>query len=62
MLKTPKRPIWVTRVSNVYGLVFCCNPELVGNWRAEHTFTVHYYTGLPSQRVDVQLGIGKLLN
>ena len=61
MLKTPRKPIWVTYINRNYGLMFCTNPELVGNWRSEHQFILHYYTGLPSQTTDVKLNVGESL-
>ncbi|ELU01294.1 hypothetical protein CAPTEDRAFT_201216 [Capitella teleta] len=58
MLKTPKRPIWVTITNRVnYGLLFSTNPDLVSDWRVEHRFFLHYYTGLVSQKKDVTLTI-----
>ena len=59
MLKTPKRPIWVTQINGVhFGLLFSVNPELMSDWRMEHNFTLHYYTGLVSQSKDAQLTVG----
>ena len=59
MLKTPKRPIWVTQINGVnFGLLFSINPDLMCDWRMEHKFTLHYYTGLVSQGKDTQLTVG----
>ncbi|XP_025079028.1 inactive ubiquitin carboxyl-terminal hydrolase MINDY-4B-like isoform X2 [Pomacea canaliculata] len=49
MLKTPKTPIWVTKVNQMYGLLFSTNLDLVNDWRIENWFTLSYYTGLVSQ-------------
>ncbi|KAK3602480.1 hypothetical protein CHS0354_022347 [Potamilus streckersoni] len=46
MLKTPRNPVWVTLVNNQFGLLFSTNKDLVSDWRVEHRFVLHYYTGL----------------
>ncbi|XP_061171841.1 inactive ubiquitin carboxyl-terminal hydrolase MINDY-4B-like isoform X2 [Saccostrea echinata] len=47
MLKTPKKPIWLTSVNGHPGLLFSTNLDLVSDWRVETRFFLHYYTGLP---------------
>ena len=59
MLKTPKKPIWITHVNGQWGLLFSTNPDLVSDWRSEHRFTLHYYTGLHSQSKDTKLTVGR---
>ncbi|KAK0048918.1 inactive ubiquitin carboxyl-terminal hydrolase MINDY-4B [Biomphalaria pfeifferi] len=49
MLKTPKNPIWVSKVNGQFGLLFSLNPDLVSDWRVENKFTMWYYTGVLSQ-------------
>ena len=61
MLKTPKKPIWVTRVNGQFGLLFSTHPDLVCDWGVEHKFQLHYYTGLASQSKDTRLTVGKLI-
>lgn len=57
MLKTPKTPIWVTKVNQMYGLLFSTNLDLVSDWRIECRFTLSYYTGLVSQAKTATLNI-----
>ncbi|KAK7482891.1 hypothetical protein BaRGS_00025924 [Batillaria attramentaria] len=57
MLKTPKTPIWVTKVNHMYGLLFSTNLDLVSDWRIECRFTLSYYTGLVSQPKTVTLNV-----
>jgi len=57
MLKTPRRPIWVTQINGRWGLLFTLNPDLVNNWRSEHKFQIKYYTGLHSQTSECNLTI-----
>ncbi|XP_012944658.1 inactive ubiquitin carboxyl-terminal hydrolase MINDY-4B [Aplysia californica] len=57
MLKTPKNPIWVTKVNGLWGLVFSLNPDLVSDWRVENRFTMWYYTGLVTQVKPTLLSI-----
>lgn len=47
MLKTPKKPIWLTLINNQPGLLFSTNIDLVSDWRVETRFILNYYTGLP---------------
>ncbi|XP_048746819.1 inactive ubiquitin carboxyl-terminal hydrolase MINDY-4B-like isoform X3 [Ostrea edulis] len=47
MLKTPKKPIWLTSVNGQPGLLFSTNLDLVSDWRVETRFILHYFTGLP---------------
>lgn len=47
MLKTPKKPIWLTLINNQPGLFFSTNIDLVSDWRVETRFILNYYTGLP---------------
>ena len=61
MLKTPKVPIWVTLVNGQPGVLFSLNPDLVNDWRAEHKISLHYYTGLITQRVDAIIQVGMSL-
>ncbi len=60
MLKTPKYPVWMTKVNGQFGLLFSTNIDLVGDWRAENRFMLIYYTGLISQGRPAQLTIGQL--
>lgn len=57
MLKTPKTPIWLTKVNNMYGLLFSTNLDLVSDWRIENRFTLFYYTGLVSQPMTITLNV-----
>jgi hypothetical protein len=57
MLKVPKCPMWVTEINGNFGLLFSTNLDLVSDWRVEHRFVLHYYTGLPTHR-PTQLNIG----
>ncbi|XP_041353271.1 probable ubiquitin carboxyl-terminal hydrolase MINDY-4 isoform X2 [Gigantopelta aegis] len=57
MLKTPKYPIWLIKVNNQFGLLFSNNLDLVSDWRVEHRFLLHYYTGLPSTTKPTQLTV-----
>nr|XP_022344133.1 inactive ubiquitin carboxyl-terminal hydrolase MINDY-4B-like isoform X3 [Crassostrea virginica] len=47
MLKTPKKPLWLSLVNGQPGLLFSTNLDLVSDWRVETRFILHYYTGLP---------------
>ena len=60
MLKTPKMPIWLTKVNHMYGLLFSTNLDLVSDWRIENRFSLLYYTGLVSQTRTATLSIGQL--
>ncbi|CAG5118706.1 unnamed protein product, partial [Candidula unifasciata] len=66
MLKTPKNPIWLTKVNGMYGLLFSLNEDLVSHWRVENRFAVFYYTGLACQEkpvvltVETRLGRGRM--
>lgn len=61
MLRTPKKPVWVTIINRTwFGLLFSVNPELVRDWKMEHIFYLHYYTGLASQKSDALLTVGEL--
>lgn len=62
MLKTPKTPIWVTKVNQMYGLLFSTNLDLVNDWRIENRFTLSYYTGLVSQPRTAILNIGTAIS
>ncbi|XP_043203566.1 inactive ubiquitin carboxyl-terminal hydrolase MINDY-4B-like [Amphibalanus amphitrite] len=44
-LKTPLLPIWLTCCHGQYGVIFHLNRELTRDYRAEHRFDLHYYTG-----------------
>ncbi|RUS85296.1 hypothetical protein EGW08_006943 [Elysia chlorotica] len=57
MLKTPKNPIWLTKINGLFGLLFSLNPDLVSDWRVENRFTMWYYTGLPTQVTPTLLSI-----
>ena len=59
MLKTPKTPIWLTKVNHMYGLLFSTNLDLVSDWRIENRFSLSYYTGLVSQTMTATLSIGQ---
>ncbi|XP_067670087.1 inactive ubiquitin carboxyl-terminal hydrolase MINDY-4B-like [Haliotis asinina] len=62
MLKTPKYPVWLTKINGHFGLLFSTNVDLVSDWRAEHLFALHYYTGLITQEKPVQLTIDTRYN
>ncbi|XP_071085785.1 inactive ubiquitin carboxyl-terminal hydrolase MINDY-4B-like [Haliotis cracherodii] len=62
MLKTPKFPVWLTKVNGQFGLLFSTNVDLVSDWRAEHRFALHYYTGLVTQEKPAQLTIDTRYN
>ncbi|XP_022344132.2 inactive ubiquitin carboxyl-terminal hydrolase MINDY-4B-like isoform X2 [Crassostrea virginica] len=47
MLKTPKKPLWLSLINGQPGLLFSTNLDLVSDWRVETRFILHYYTGLP---------------
>ncbi|KAL4220105.1 FAM188B2-like [Mactra antiquata] len=53
MLKTPKNPIWLTLINGHYGVLYSNNIDLVSDWRVEHHFTLHYYTGSISKTYTV---------
>ncbi|XP_078613722.1 uncharacterized protein LOC144883252 [Branchiostoma floridae x Branchiostoma japonicum] len=57
MLKTPKLPIWLTSVNDVYGILFCTVPDLLSHWRKEHRFSLFYFTGQASQIQGTKLTI-----
>ncbi|XP_076454323.1 inactive ubiquitin carboxyl-terminal hydrolase MINDY-4B-like isoform X2 [Babylonia areolata] len=57
MLKTPKTPIWLTKVNHMYGLLFSTNIDLVSDWRIENRFSLSYYTGLVSQANTATLNV-----
>ena len=59
MLRTPRFPIWLTYINGNFGLLFSTNPDLVGDWRVEHKFQLHYYTGLATQGQSTVLSVGK---
>ncbi|KAL5004726.1 hypothetical protein ScPMuIL_018182 [Solemya velum] len=62
MLKVPKLPIWVTQVNKQFGLLFSTNIDLIRDWRTEHNFNLHYYTGLSSHgptRLTIETRIGR---
>ena len=61
MLKTPRFPIWVTKLNGTFGLLFSTNPDLVSDWRVEHRFQLHYFTGLKTQVQAAVLSIGQTL-
>ena len=61
MLKTPKNPIWLTKINGLFGLVFSLNPDLVSDWRVENRFTMWYYTGLSTQVTPTMLSIGEAM-
>lgn len=60
MLKTPKKPIWLTLINNQPGLLFSTNIDLVSDWRVETRFILNYYTGLPGMPA-CPLHIGKVM-
>ncbi|KAL8565580.1 hypothetical protein ACOMHN_024088 [Nucella lapillus] len=57
MLKTPKKPIWLTNVNHMWGLLFSTNLDLVSDWRIENRFSLFYYTGLVSQANTTTLSV-----
>ncbi|XP_070213314.1 inactive ubiquitin carboxyl-terminal hydrolase MINDY-4B-like [Littorina saxatilis] len=57
MLKTPKTPIWLTKVNHMYGLLFSTNLDLISDWRIENRFPLSYYTGLVTQAQTACLNI-----
>ncbi|GAB6027830.1 hypothetical protein CHUAL_002058 [Chamberlinius hualienensis] len=56
-LKTPRFPIWVTRIGSQYGVLFNPNRELTSDYRAENHFQLHYYSSSRGQRDPIVLNI-----
>ena len=59
MLRTPRFPVWVTKLNGSFGLLFSINPDLVCDWRVEHRFQLHYFTALKSQTTAAILLVGE---
>ncbi|XP_062900884.1 inactive ubiquitin carboxyl-terminal hydrolase MINDY-4B [Mobula hypostoma] len=57
MLKTPKLPIWLCNINNAFSVFFSIKRQLLSNWKMEHVFDLHFYTGQPSQTKLVTLTI-----
>ncbi|OBS67759.1 hypothetical protein A6R68_03700, partial [Neotoma lepida] len=57
MLKTPTFPIWLCNINGNYSILFCTNRQLLSDWKMEHVFDLHFYSGQPLQKKPVHLTI-----
>ncbi|CAO2613081.1 Inactive ubiquitin carboxyl-terminal hydrolase MINDY-4B [Lemmus lemmus] len=57
MLKTPTYPIWLCNLNGNYSILFCTNRQLLSDWKMEHVFDLHFYSGQPSQKKPMRLTI-----
>lgn len=62
MLKTPKFPIWLAIMGrNSVAILFNTNINLMNDWRLEQNFTLHVFSGLKSQEIDIKLNLSEIL-
>ncbi|XP_054847996.1 probable ubiquitin carboxyl-terminal hydrolase MINDY-4 [Eublepharis macularius] len=56
-LKTPKFPIWLVCSESHFTVLFSTRKDLLGDWKTERRFDLHYYDGLANQQEEMRLTI-----
>lgn len=59
MLKTPKLPIWLCNINGNYSVLFSTNRQLLSDWKMEHLFDLHFYSGQSSEKKLARLTVGE---
>ncbi|ELK00561.1 hypothetical protein PAL_GLEAN10016356 [Pteropus alecto] len=57
MLKTPKLPIWLCNINGNYSVLFSTNRQLLSDWKMEHLFDLHFYSGQSSEKKLARLTV-----